>query len=84
VIAGTPTRRKGPDPARTRQRSGLSSRLIRAELCRSCISDKLIDGWCYQSVLRTGTDNRYMQMLKNNRSPAKPGSTADLDLSRVP
>jgi len=39
----------------------------RAELRRSCISDKVIDGRRYQSVLRTGTDNRHMQMLKNNR-----------------
>lgn len=31
----------------------------REELRRSCISDKVIDGRCYQSVLRRETDKRH-------------------------
>jgi P4 family phage/plasmid primase-like protien len=52
-------------PDRTPNRAGLEPR-HRQELYASAISDKVIDGRGYQSVLRTNTDLRHESLLKRN------------------
>lgn len=52
-------------PDLTPRRTDLEPR-HREELHRSAISDKVIDGRGYRTVMRTQTDSRHQRLLKNN------------------